>query len=291
MADVAAIDRDLSLLGTAEAPRAKERLLDAGSEALARILASVSGVGDAPPPSKGPDAEDDLTDVLVALAHDHPDEFIKKLDEFPKARAAMPLVVAAPQLPEALRDDVLLAALDSPSGDVRWEALQALAERGHAEVGRRLNDLLWDGHELVVFTAVRAAATHGGARALPRLVGIAEAEHTPVGARHHAWTAIEAIAARENITDAPTRPPAPRVRLGASVPIFSAWGKAVVTQLYVSEGDIVKRGQDVAEVACFDTAIVVPAPCDGVVVELALREGDECKNEQPVVFVEGALIW
>ena len=291
MTDVKAIDRDLSLLGTEEAPRAKERLLDAGAPALCRIFASVVGRDDAPPPSRRLDAAEDLTDVLVAFAHDYPEDFVKQLDEIPDARVALPLVVAAPQLPAPFREDVLLAALDSPNGQVRWEALTALVEGAHPEIVKRLNDFLWDGEELVVFAAVRLAVAHGDARALPRLVAIAEAPATPVGARHHAWEAIEAIAQRERLQDVPKRPPLPSVRLPAAVPIFHAWGKATVTQILVSEGDPVRRGQDVAEITCFDNAIIVPAPCDGVVTQVALQEGDECKDQQAVVWVEGPVVW
>jgi biotin carboxyl carrier protein len=291
MTDVTTIDRDLSLLGTDEAPRAKERLLDAGAPALTRILSSACGRPDSPALPKRHDAVADLTDVLVAFACDYPDDFVKILEEIPTARAALPLVIAAPQLPPPLREEVLVAALDSPAGDVRWEAFSALAEAGHPAVTTRLNDFLWDGHELVVFAALRVAAGHGDARSLPRLLSLAEASQTPVGARHHAWEAIEAIGAREGLTELPKRPPPPSIRLPAAVPIFSAWGKATVTTILVSEGEPVKRGQDVAEIACFDNAIVVPAPCDGVVVEVALQEGDECKNEQAVVWVEGPLLW
>lgn len=291
MTDVTAIDHDLALLGTAEAPRAKERLLDAGAPALSRIFASVAGKDDAPPPSRRLDAAADLTDVLVAFAHDYPDDFVKQLDELPGVRVALPLVVAAPQLPAPFCDDVLLAALDSPCGEARWEALSALMDRQHPEIVKRLNDFLWDGDELVVFAAVRLAAAHGDARSLPRLLSLAEAPSTPVGARHHAWEAVEAIGQREKLDDLPKRPPLPSIRMPAAVPIFHVWGKATVTQILVSEGDPVKRGQDVAEITCFDNAIVVPAPCDGVVTAVVLQEGDECKDQQPVVWVEGPLIW
>jgi hypothetical protein len=308
MAEVLAIEDDLALLGTAEAPRAKERLLDRGAAALAQLLVTLASDADAAGASandKGSKSDkdanplrgrwleiaDDLTDVLVAFAYDYPEDFAEQLAATPTVCRVMPLVTAAPQLPAPLREKVLLAAVESPSGEVRWEALTALLADGHPEIVKRLNDFLWDGHELVVFAAVRGAREHGDNRALPRLVALAEAPDTPVGARHHAWEAIEAIGEREGCVDLPRRPPPPSIRLPAAVPIFRAWGKATVTSILVSEGDPVRRGQDVAEVSCFENAIVVPAPCDGVVVEVALQEGDECANEQAVVWVEGPLLW
>jgi hypothetical protein len=304
MAEVLVIDDDLALLGTPEAPRAKERLLDRGGAALAQLLTALEAATTTPPtkPEADPvglrglrgrwhEIAEDVTDVLVAFAYDYPEDFAQQLVATPTVCRSIPLVAAAPQLPAPLREQVLLAAVESPAGEVRWEAVSALLAEAHPEIVKRLNDFLWDGHELVVFAALRGAREHGDARALPRLIALAEAPETPVGARHHAWEAIEAIGRREGCVDLPQRPPPPSIRLPAAVPIFRAWGKATVTSILVSQGDPVRRGQDVAEVSCFENAIVVPAPCDGVVVEVALQEGDECGNEQPVVWVEGPQLW
>lgn len=309
MAEAPAIDDDLLLLGTPDAPRAKERLLDGGVAALSQLLSLIGAAGSSASESAGPgslktatspssapqprwhEMADDLTDVLVAFAYDFPEDFAEHLTVSPVVCRALPLVTAAEKLPAPLRERVLLGAVESPSGEVRWEALTALLADNHPEIVKRLNDFLWDGHELVVFAALRGARDHGDLRALPRLISLAEAADTPVGARHHAWEAIEAIGRREGRDDLPQRPPPPSIRLPAAVPIFRAWGKATVTSILVSQGDPVRRGQDVAEVSCFENAIVVPAPCDGVVVEVALQEGDECANEQPVVWVEGPQLW
>jgi pyruvate/2-oxoglutarate dehydrogenase complex dihydrolipoamide acyltransferase (E2) component len=62
--------------------------------------------------------------------------------------------------------------------------------------------------------------------------------------------------------------------------------KATVSYWYFQEGQEVKQGEDLVEVATDKATFNVPAPAAGILREILVQEGESANLEEPLAVIE-----
>jgi biotin carboxyl carrier protein len=60
----------------------------------------------------------------------------------------------------------------------------------------------------------------------------------------------------------------------------------LVARVVVSQGDQVKKGQEVAVINCMKNELSVNSPYEGVVKEILVKEWDEMEVDAPMIILE-----
>jgi len=61
---------------------------------------------------------------------------------------------------------------------------------------------------------------------------------------------------------------------------------ATVTYIYVKEGEPVKKGQDIIELATSKSVFVAPSPIDGTVRKIGVQEADTVDENKVLMVIE-----
>jgi hypothetical protein len=256
----------LRLCGSGDGAEARERVLALGERAVEEVLEAL-GAGEAVggPGANGRAVFEDLEDLLSQVALAHPARWLARVARTPALLERLSVLSATGRVPEPAAGELMLRALESRDGSLRWLALTRLLERGDRRVVPRLGKLLQDRDGLVVFVALGASRRWGGAEQLPELERLARARRTPSGTRDRALDALEAISVRLG------RPiPGGRPRLLLEVPLPGA------KRLLVIEGSQVAAGEPLAEgpggpLVSPAAAVVVGIESEGGSIRLILR--------------------
>ena len=250
---MSAITETLSSMGTPEARERSDALLRGGVAALTDLFTALAA--DAPvgaPHGNGRAVMEDLESCLVQFARAHPEDFIDGIERHARLARQFAVLSAIGSCPSPRAVPHLLAALADRSGSMRWLALSALLARDAPELEPHFTALLGDRDGLVVFVATRALRRRGTSEHLPRLVSIAENQHTAVGTREAAYDAIESIALREGLP-LPEGCPAPRL---FELELPSSATPSVTESMLVKAGERVASSPEGDVVAPF-TALVI----------------------------------
>ena len=60
----------------------------------------------------------------------------------------------------------------------------------------------------------------------------------------------------------------------------------VITEWHVKENENIKKGEDLIEVATDKATFDIPAPCDGVLVKILRKEGDNVKTDEVIAEIQ-----